>query len=889
MSNDNNVGGAWLERLMPSDVTGLQTRLDRLRQNLPTLRRAAGWSAQDLASMLGVSRQTIVNLENGANLGEPESAENKGAVMTPERYLAVRRLLDARIMDQQSDAAIPPASRSVLENLIIIFVDSDRFNDLDRNDLKREINEIVSKVGRRSGSETLGAVLRNALAEGKAGDEDFILYNVMKENIDPNDYSSVYIGKPRGETTHLASVDPVVLKGGELVPDGERLDRMRKNIKYVRNAAGWSADNLAQLLGCSRQTVVNLESDEGSMTVERFLAIDSLLDARLLDETDEGRRKILADVRAVLIDGDGDEEYANKIKEKIDSIAGESGPRPGSSSLGKKVLTGIAGVAGIAGIAVGLIGYAAYKLFAGDNGDDSAALAEGESAPNGEKALPENAVPALPEASPDASADAGSQASAEAGNALGDTLEDLRDIVAPDSENLKIVGPDTGRSMLGDVDRQLREEAEARGERGIEAPPDAPDASPREGECDRSAADPEEDKAPGDRDFGLEIKEMKSQISAIFELLSESFKAEKASENLGSTESRSSGSSTDGLRSVSPLAARIMANSKNQNAISFTGRSAANAGKSAGSSGEGVTETTSSGESKAEGVTETTSSGESSAEGVTETTSSGESKAERIPEGPSDGEADEVFGGLTLRPGAMERMKGYIENGGVTGRIPHAANPFENFDFGEDDDGDPAADGGDPAADERETVAEIRSIRRMLADAEQLAAFPTKIKNDLRARVRKLLEQLPPETAAALDDEDVPTGQGAPIGDDEPDIDASIDGDDGAAWGAFIDEDDEDDDEAPDFAALIAEYAPDEDDDEAPDFAALIAEYAPDEPTYSAPTDSAPADSAPTDSAPTDSAPADSAPTDSAPTDGAQAFGLTIGEYRRRKANGDND
>ena len=54
----------------------------RLQENLASIRKIAGWTAEDLGEMLGVSKQNISNLENGnTNLSQAQ-------------YIAIRHLID---------------------------------------------------------------------------------------------------------------------------------------------------------------------------------------------------------------------------------------------------------------------------------------------------------------------------------------------------------------------------------------------------------------------------------------------------------------------------------------------------------------------------------------------------------------------------------------------------------------------------------------------------------------------------------------------------------------------------------------------------------------------------------------------------------------------------
>lgn len=69
-----------------------QERISRMQENLAAIRRIAGWTAQRLADEIGVSRQTITNLERGST------------PMSKTQYLAIRMVLNFEIAEQDNDA-----------------------------------------------------------------------------------------------------------------------------------------------------------------------------------------------------------------------------------------------------------------------------------------------------------------------------------------------------------------------------------------------------------------------------------------------------------------------------------------------------------------------------------------------------------------------------------------------------------------------------------------------------------------------------------------------------------------------------------------------------------------------------------------------------------------
>ena len=64
---------------MPTNNT---VEIEKLQQNLSSLRKLAGWTAEDLANKVGVTKQTISNLETGRT------------TMNKMQYIAFRSILD---------------------------------------------------------------------------------------------------------------------------------------------------------------------------------------------------------------------------------------------------------------------------------------------------------------------------------------------------------------------------------------------------------------------------------------------------------------------------------------------------------------------------------------------------------------------------------------------------------------------------------------------------------------------------------------------------------------------------------------------------------------------------------------------------------------------------
>ena len=88
--------------------------IQRMQDNLLLIRRTVGWSAEEFGNQIGVTRQTINNIENGRNK------------LTKTQYIAMRSVLDAEI-------ARCPDEMDMLCTMLDIFVDHpEKYKDEDR-------------------------------------------------------------------------------------------------------------------------------------------------------------------------------------------------------------------------------------------------------------------------------------------------------------------------------------------------------------------------------------------------------------------------------------------------------------------------------------------------------------------------------------------------------------------------------------------------------------------------------------------------------------------------------------------------------------------------------------------------------------------------------------
>jgi transcriptional regulator with XRE-family HTH domain len=86
--------------------------IEKLQDNLNLIRTAGGWTTEEFGEMIGVTKQTISNLEN------------KKTKMTKIQYIAIRAVLDYEVKDNPEN--------QVLTSTINLCLNSDEMSNEDR-------------------------------------------------------------------------------------------------------------------------------------------------------------------------------------------------------------------------------------------------------------------------------------------------------------------------------------------------------------------------------------------------------------------------------------------------------------------------------------------------------------------------------------------------------------------------------------------------------------------------------------------------------------------------------------------------------------------------------------------------------------------------------------
>ena len=102
--------------------------VERLQEYMLLIRRAVGWSAEEFGERIGVSRQTINNLEGKRNK------------LTKAQYIAIRSSLDVEIRQHPEDT-------DMLRLILDVFVDHPEIYDSnEREELLTKANMITPSI-----------------------------------------------------------------------------------------------------------------------------------------------------------------------------------------------------------------------------------------------------------------------------------------------------------------------------------------------------------------------------------------------------------------------------------------------------------------------------------------------------------------------------------------------------------------------------------------------------------------------------------------------------------------------------------------------------------------------------------------------------------------------
>lgn len=135
----------------------------------------------------------------------------------------------------------------------------------------------------------------------------------------------------------------------------KQIQLLQQNLCSIRKIAGWTAEQLGEKIGVTKQTISNLENSKTPMNLTQYIAIRSVLDYEIESNRDN---TVLPDVINILVDKGlelEEEENYFEIKETIDTVAASASGGKTGASLSKifiSLLTTSTGITTLAALGI---------------------------------------------------------------------------------------------------------------------------------------------------------------------------------------------------------------------------------------------------------------------------------------------------------------------------------------------------------------------------------------------------------------------------------------------------------------------------------------------------------------------------------------------------------
>ena len=100
----------------------------------------------------------------------------------------------------------------------------------------------------------------------------------------------------------------------------KQIQLLQQNLSSIRKIAGWTAEQLGERIGVTKQTISNLENSKVPMSLTHYIAIRSVLDYEI--ETNR-ENVVLPQVISILVDkgADLEEDSYTEIRETVNTVA----------------------------------------------------------------------------------------------------------------------------------------------------------------------------------------------------------------------------------------------------------------------------------------------------------------------------------------------------------------------------------------------------------------------------------------------------------------------------------------------------------------------------------------------------------------------------------------
>jgi len=132
-----------------------------------------------------------------------------------------------------------------------------------------------------------------------------------------------------------------------------QIEILQKHLSSIRKIAGWTAEELGNKIGVTKQTVSNLENQKTPMTLTQYIAIRAIIDYEIQTNKEN---TVLPQVITILLDQHEtfNEEEREKISGHIKTLAASAAGGIGGAALAGLASTLIGSFIGLAPFVAGI-------------------------------------------------------------------------------------------------------------------------------------------------------------------------------------------------------------------------------------------------------------------------------------------------------------------------------------------------------------------------------------------------------------------------------------------------------------------------------------------------------------------------------------------------------
>ena len=95
------------------------------------------------------------------------------------------------------------------------------------------------------------------------------------------------------------------------------IEKLTESLPSIRKIAGWSSEDLGELIGVTKQTISNIETRKSTMSKTQYIAIRTIIDYEIIEHPEN---ELLAKVVAILLDSDDTPTDIQKSKATIEVL-----------------------------------------------------------------------------------------------------------------------------------------------------------------------------------------------------------------------------------------------------------------------------------------------------------------------------------------------------------------------------------------------------------------------------------------------------------------------------------------------------------------------------------------------------------------------------------------